>query len=525
MSDPIQAEGSAPEPQIVHDDDVEGMGTAPPPGWRVMAIARWGLVCLMAIAAAASLLYYFGGLSTAAAHEAGTEYYCPMHPSVRQDHPGECPICSMTLVARPAGVAADASVPAPPPASAAHVSEPAHPASAAGATYYCPMHPEETSKDPNARCSICGMKMELKPAATEVPMGDTRVPGLAPVDLTMDRIQLMGMKTAKVTREPLVSQIRTVGIVSATEDGLVKVQARFAGWIQKLPVSETGQRVTRDQVVAVVYSPQVLIAEQELLSARRWSRAPSLDGPHAEVSTRGLETDAERRLELLGVASEDIAQLESSGTASSTVTLRSPAAGVVIEKNAINGMYFQPGTELFTIADLSRVWVSVDVYENEIARVHVGQKAHVQIRAFAGVTIDGTVSFLYPTVDSATRTLRVRITLPNADGKLRPGMFGNAVVDVPTQDALVIPGEALVDTGEHQYVFLAKEGGHFEPRPVKVGERVGSKVQVLTGVSEGDTVVTTGNFLLDSESQLRAVIEQAGETAPPATNAVPAPGR
>jgi Cu(I)/Ag(I) efflux system membrane fusion protein len=322
----------------------------------------------------------------------------------------------------------------------------------------------------------------------------------------------MGMKTAKVTREPLVSQIRTVGIISATEDGLAKVQTRFAGWIQKLPVSETGQRVARGQVVAVVYSPQVLIAEQELLSARRWSRAPGLNGPHAEVSTGGLETDAERRLELLGVASQDVAQLEASGTASSTVTLRAPAGGVVIEKNAINGMYFQPGTELFTIADLSRVWVLVDVYENEIARVRVGQKAHVQVRAFAGVTLDGTVSFLYPTLDPATRTLRVRLTVPNADGRLRPGMFGDAIVDVPTQDGLVIPGEALVDTGEHQYVFLAKEGGHFEPRSVKVGERVGPKVQILAGVNEGDTVVTTGNFLLDSESQLRAVIEQAGET-------------
>ncbi len=476
MSDPIQPEGSASEPpQVVQ----------PPPGWRAMAIARWGLVCLMAIAAAASLLYYFGGLSTAAAHEGGTEYYCPMHPSVRQDHPGECPICSMTLVARPAVGATDASAPAPPPASPAH-----------------------GTKTPGTT---------VAPTA-EAPLGDASVPGLAPVDLTMDRIQLMGMRTATVTREPLVSQIRTVGIVSATEDGLAKVQTRFAGWIQKLTVSETGQRVARGQVVAVAYSPQVLIAEQELLSARRWSRAPSLGGAHAEVSTLGLEADAERRLELLGVASQDVAQLESSGTASSTVTLRAPAGGVVIEKNAINGMYFQPGTELFTIADLSRVWIVVDVYENEIARVRVGQKAHVQVRAFAGVILDGTVSFLYPTLDPATRTLRVRLTVPNADGRLRPGMFGDAIVDVPTQEGLVIPGEALVDTGEHQYVFLAKEGGHFEPRPVKVGEKVGSKVQILAGVSEGDTVVTTGNFLLDSESQLRAVIEQSSEVTPSTTN-------
>jgi Cu(I)/Ag(I) efflux system membrane fusion protein len=443
MSDPIKADDSeSQDPEVV----------APPPGWRVMAIARWGLVALMAIAAAASLLYYFEGLSTAAVHEGSTEYYCPMHPSVREDHPGECPICNMTLVARPASADANASAPTSAPAS---------------------------------------------------------VPGLAPVHLTMDRIQLMGMKTAQVTREPLVSQIRTVGIVSATEDGLAKVQARFAGWIQELPVAETGQRVARGQVVAVVYSPQVLVAEQELLSARRWSRAPGWDGPDGGVSTGGLETDAEGRLELLGVAAQDIAQLESSGTASSTVNLRAPAAGVVIEKNAINGMYFQPGTELFTLADLSHVWVLVDVYENEIARVRVGQKAHVQVRALGGVILDGTVSFLYPTVDPATRTLRVRLTVPNADGRLRPGMFGDAIVDVPIQDGLVIPGEALVDTGEHQYVFLAKEGGHFEPRSVKVGERVGPKVQILAGVNDGETVVTTGNFLLDSESQLRAVIENS----------------
>lgn len=457
-------------------------GKEPPPrGVRVMAVVRWALVLLMAaIAVAAVLRFVRSGAPTQSA--SAEVWYCPMHPSVVQDRPGECPICGMNLVKRE-GAADSGAI-----SHVGHRHEPSDP-------FVCPMHPEETGLSASDRCPIC--KMALEPRAT-VDAG-TAVPGLAPIELSFDRVQLIGMKTAKATKESLLTELKTVGYVTPTEQGLAKVTTKFAGWIEGLPVAETGKKVRRGELMALVYSPTVYLAQQEYLTARAFAATP--DG--------GLAPEARKRLELLGVASGDIAALEKSGQPKKTVGVYAPANGWIAQKSAVIGQSFQAGAELFTIADLSKVWVLADVYEHELARVRLGQAARFTTAMYPDRVFTGEVKFIYPTIDSATRTAKVRLEYPNAELELRPGAYGDVSLSLPATASVVIPREALVDTGGVQYVFVDKGAGKFEPRRVAVGARSGEKVEIRSGVAEGETVVTTGNFLLDSESRLRAAIEGA----------------
>ena len=437
----------------------------PPRGVRTMAIVRWVLVLATALVALGTIMHFagvrLGGGGQSAA--SGQLYYCPMHPSVVQDHPGECPICSMTLVPKPVG--------------------------------------------------------PVKPAASSNATSTAPVAGLAGVDSTPERIQLIGMKTAVVKREALGGELRTVGVVEANERGLAQVTVRFSGWIQKLLVSETGERVRRGQALATIYSPDVLRAEQELLVARGWSAdAPSpAAGPHEhEMVLTGLDANARRRLELLGISAQEIDEIVKSGKPAEAIAIRSPVEGYVVAKNALVGVAVQPGTVLFQVADFSTVWVTADVYEQDISRIHVGQRARLELNAFPGEMHTGKVQFVYPTLDPANRTLEsARLEFKNridrTGPRLRPGMYGTIYLDLPATTGLMVPAEAVVDTGEMHYLFVAKEGGHFEPRTVKIGAHLKDRIEILSGVTEGETVVTTGNFLVDSESRLRAAIE--GQTS------------
>ncbi len=425
---------------IAHDAMPEGH-EAPPPGVRVMALVRWLLVALMAGAAlwsVGSSVGWFGAGADEHAHQA--KYYCPMHPQIVSDHPGECPICHMTLEPMPEHLGADTA--------------------------------PQTSD----------------------------VPGLATITLTPERVQLTGMRTAQVQRQALGGDLHTIGTVAANEKGLAVVSPRFEGWIERLAVGETGKHVTKGQLLATVYSPEVLAAQQELLNARRWS-APGTGSAAAPIE---IEQAARRRLELLGMTAADIDAMVASGTASRTVPLRAPRAGHVISKNAIQGAHVEPGAPLFEIADLSTVWVLTEVYEQDAARIRIGQEATISLSAYSGEIWKGLVTFVQPTVDAMTRTLQVRIELPNRDLRLKPGMYGDVTLAAPPTDTLTVPGEAIVDTGGVQYVFVAKPGGEFEPRRVRVGLRSGASAEVLEGLREGELIVTTGNFLLDSESRLRA---------------------
>jgi membrane fusion protein, copper/silver efflux system len=432
----------------------------PPRGVKTMSIVRWVLVAITALIAVGSILItsgvHFGGAKSVAPVQL---YTCPMHPAIVQDHPGECPICGMTLVPKAQGTA-------PRPAA------------------------------------------DAKPA----------VAGLAAVDLTPERIQLIGMRTATVKREEIGGELRTVGVIGANERGLAQINTRFAGWIQKLLVSETGERVRRGQALATIYSPDVLRAQQELLVARGWNTPGSAGAkPTHEHDgfAAGLDASARSRLELLGISGQEIDEVLRTGKAVEAIAIRSPVDGYVVAKSAVVGVAVQPGTVLFEVADLSRVWVTAEIYEQDFSRIHVGQQARLQLTSSPAETHTGKVSFIYPIVDAGSRTLRVRLEFKNKidrDGpRLKPGMSGTVYLDLPRTTGLMAPAEAVVDTGEMHYVFVAKEGGHFEPRVVKVGARLKDRVEILSGVSEGETIVTTGNFLIDSESRLRAAIE--GQTS------------
>jgi len=506
-----------------------------PRGVRAMAVFRWALVLVMALIAAGSVAYSFGLVDAESASASSVKYHCPMHPQIVQDRPGDCPICGMTLVKfqapDPSSKPAASEEPKKPDAHAGHRHNPDD-------AYACPMHPEETGLDAKARCPICGMFLEKRapkpksaPAASD-PMHehaaatapatepDTAVaepaqgvPGLVPVELSLDRVQLIGVRTEPAKSEALVSELRTVGFVTADESRLARVHTRFSGWIERLAVATTGQKVHKGQALAALYNLELLPAQQEFLAARRWaSRAEQNDDPNG-LGVGRLEQDARSRLELFGLSPAEIDSIAKSGQPTRTIAVTAPIGGYVTRKNAVQGTYVQPGSELFEIADLSRVWVLADIYEHEIGRISLGQSATVSVSAYPKTPFVGKVGFIYPALDPATRTLRVRIEFANKDLKLRPGMFGDVVIQLAAESGVVIPMEALVDTGEYQYVFLAKQGGRFEPRRVQTGARAGDKVEILSGVSAGETVVTTANFLIDSESRLRAAIHGPSETA------------
>ncbi|HVR64216.1 MAG TPA: efflux RND transporter periplasmic adaptor subunit, partial [Polyangia bacterium] len=359
-------------------------------------------------------------------------------------------------------------------------------------------------------------------AAAPAAAAQPGVPGLAPIDLGAERIQLGGIRTATVTREALGGTLRATGVVAPSERGLAQINVRFAGWIRSLPVAETGARVRRGQVLATIDSPDVTRAEEELLLSRSWSGAGpqparARDDLPATPDASGaadLGASARRRLELLGISGAEIDEVLRAGKARDTIGVRSPVDGYVINRTAVAGMAVQPGSVLFDVADLSQVWVTAEVSELDIGRVRVGQKARLELAAFPGEAQLGSVQFIAPVVDTQSRTLRVRLVFKNRfDGsgpRLRPGMYGAVTIDGPAASGLAVPAEALVDTGQAQYVFVARPGGRFEPRAVTVGARRADRVEIKSGLRDGETVVTTGNFLLDSESRLRAAIEGQG---------------
>lgn len=494
----------APSTQDHREPLPEGEEQAPP-GTRTMAMVRWGLVVLMAVTAVAAWTWHVRTTMPGAA-VAGAQFICPMHPQIVTDRKGECPICGMDLV--PAGAAkAGAAVGGPPGA----------------AEFTCPMHPAFVTTDPKARCPDCGMKLVARAQAPAPPPGAAGVPGLAPVDLTSDRIQLIGMRTAPATRQPVGTSFRAVGFVTPSEAGLVSVTARFSGWVESLGAGQTGQQVRQGEVLASVYSPEMLNAQQVFLNAIKWSDRKIGNAPATPVSS-DLERDARLRLELLGVAQEDIDAIAKAGTPQRAINVRAPVRGYVARKNVLRGLYVQSGSELFQLADLSTVWVLVDVYESEIARVSVGQKAVLELSAWPGERFTGTVQFVYPALNTGSRTLQARLEFRNPGLKLRPGMYGDVTLEGAGGDALVVPVDALIDTGEHQYVFVDRGGGRFEPRAVRTATARDGVVAILAGLAEGEKVVTTANFLLDSESRLRAAVEGFANTAAPSPAPPMAPG-
>ena len=329
-------------------------------------------------------------------------------------------------------------------------------------------------------------------------------------DVTIDsrRQQLIGVRTAPVTREPMQHTLRTVGVVRYDETSLADVNLRLEGWIRDLYVDYTGQPLQRGQPLFTLYSPDLLATQHEyLLALKTRDQMQGSVIPEARERAEQLVASARQRLVLWNLPDEEIRALEEKRQAPEVVVFRSPASGFVIEKQALRGMHVMPGQTLYKVANLSVVWVEADVYEQEMALARVGQRAKVILDAYPGESFDGRAIYIYPFVEENTRTVKVRFQFANPRGRLKPGMYANVEIQGTEAMGVTVPANALLDSGTDKVVFVAQGDGYFTPRPVKVGRNLGDRIQILEGVKEGEQVATGATFFLDSESQLRAGLQ------------------
>ena len=365
--------------------------------------------------------------------------------------------------------------------------------------WYDPMHPAYTSDQPGI-APDCGMNLVPK-YADEVEAMQDRPPGT--VMLSVEKQQLIGVRTTEVRRAPLQRTIRTVGRVEADETKIAHIHVKVPGWVETVYVDFVGKLVRKGQPLFTLYSPDLLSTQQEYLIARRGEKELGKSS-YQDVarSADSLLRAARDRLRLWDISDEQIQQLEETGQVTRTMTIYSPINGFVTHRNLYEQAYVKPDTELYMLADLSTIWVYADIYEYEVPFVRVGQPATMQLSYFPGKSYAGRVSYIYPTLDSKTRTVRVRLNFRNPGFALKPGMFADVELKINYGTQTLIPSEAVLDSGLRQIVFVAKPGGFFEPREVQLGARLENQYIVLSGVEPGETIVTSGNFLIDSESRL-----------------------
>jgi len=423
-------------------------------------------------------------------------WQCPMHPTITQDHPGECPICGMKLV-KVSSVGPGASTAAPSPAGSTSAPAPAPVAE----RWQCPMHPSVVQDHPGD-CPICGMKLVKQASSTvTVPGPAGPVKGLAPVTIDPARQQLIGLEVAHVERAVVGGAWRTTGRVAIDETRIHHVNVKFSGFIEHVHGDFVGRTVTKGEPLFSIYSPELLAAQEEYLLALR--TRSQLGG---EVSADGdtLAKAARRKLELWDVPAEEIDRLERTREPSRTVMFRTPASGVITKKDVVPGMRVQAGEMPFEITDLSRVWFLADAYETDLRHVRPGLGATLTLRAIPGKRFRGRVAFVDPVLDPRTRTAKVRVEFANPSGELRPEMFGEVVIEGPRRDGLRIPADAVIRSGTVDVVFVALGDGRFQPREVQLGEADPQWAEVTGGLEAGEGVVVRANFLVDSESRLRA---------------------
>lgn len=328
------------------------------------------------------------------------------------------------------------------------------------------------------------------------------------IQITADQIRTFGITFGTAERRVLTSDVRATGIVTVAEPRVTDVTPRFSGFVERLYVNATGQSVRRGQPLAAIYSPELVAAQQELLVARRLQHTVGQSGvPGVPTGTTDLTAAARQRLRLLDVSPSDIDELLRSGRVRRALTLRSPASGVVLEKNVVEGQAVQAGMKIYTLADLSEVWVDAELRETDAALVRVGSGVDVTLPAEPGRSIRGRIGFIYPTLDSTSRTVRARVIVPNGSGRLRPGMYATVRIVTPTRTALAVPEAAIIHTGERTMVFVDRGGGQLAPREVHTGSTGGGYTEITSGLSPGERVVTSAQFLLDSESNLAEVMK------------------
>ena len=332
-------------------------------------------------------------------------------------------------------------------------------------------------------------------------------------------VQDLGVRTTGVEPRTLTESIRTTGYVDYDQRLMVKVNARVSGWVQKLYVAYAGQPVRRGQTLLDIYSPELVLTQEDYLRARQLSHEDGGDNG-AGGDGAALMSAAETRLRLWGISPAELRKLAQRGAPSESIPIESPASGVVTESKVVEGAHVRSGDDLYTIADLSHVWVYADIYESELPKAHIGQRAEVTTDALPGRHFTGLITYVYPSVSEQSRTVRMRMEFANSGLALRPGMYVEATLrHSAAAPALAVPAEAVLDSGVRRVVVVARDGGHFEPREIKVGAQSEGYFPVLAGLSPGERVVTSAQFLIDSESNLREALNAmtlSASTLPPA---------
>jgi membrane fusion protein, copper/silver efflux system len=324
------------------------------------------------------------------------------------------------------------------------------------------------------------------------------------VNVSPEKQQLVGIRTAVATVRPLIKKIRTVGIVTYDETKVAQVFSKVDGWIEKLFVNYTGKLVEKGQPLFTFYSPELVSTQEEYLLALRAKETLGLSSlKEISLGSASLLEAARRRLSLWDISEEQIAELQKNGQPQRTLTFFSPMSGFVIKKEAAQGMKVMPDKELYTITDLSAVWVNADIYENELANVRLGQRATIALSYFPGQTFSGKVTWIAPVLEEKTRTTKVRLEFANRDFKLKPEMYANVEIEVDGGKKLAIPDEAVLDSGIRKIVFIDKGEGRYAPAEVKLGSKFDGYYEVLAGLSPGERIIASASFLLDSESRLK----------------------
>ncbi len=411
---------------------------------------------------------------------------CAMHPSVRMKEPGKCPICSMDTVA-------------------------------VWKKDNSQQQPTAQAKTEDIDSTKNGDEMSGMQGHDHSSMGGRTKPGngeeaKSTFSVSPNRQQLIGIKTEPVMIRTLDKEIRTVGMVTLDESKIYNVQTKYTGWIDKVFVDFRWQHVNIGQPLFSIYSPELVTAQEEYLLALKSNKILS-DSQFADISSGAdsLLKASRRRLELLGVSQSQIKELERTGEVKTNLIVYSPVKGHVAQKNAFENMHVEPNTVLYKIADHTTAWVQVDIYENEIPLVKLGEKATMTLASFPGEVFEGDVTFIWPHINPETRTVKARLEFPNPDLKLLPEMYADVTLDIPIGEKLTIPNSAVLRTGKKDIVFVDKGNGNMEIRRVELGQKAGGYYEVLRGLKSGEQVVSRANFLIDSESKIQAAVATWGE--------------
>jgi Cu(I)/Ag(I) efflux system membrane fusion protein len=414
-----------------------------------------------------------------------------MHPTIIQDHPGDCPLCGMKLIKMDG------------------VSNAQETSTGKGEKkilfYRSPMDPRQTSPAPRKD----EMGMDYIPVyESETTGGGSTVANRAEVTIDPSRQQLIGLRTAPVTHSELSAKWRTVGRVQTDPTKVRRVNVKVTGYVERIHVNFIGQPVKRGEPLFTLYSPELLTAQREYLLALNKRESYSENG--AAVRDSMMIVAARQKLKLWDVSESQINRLEETGEIVKALTIVSPVTGIVTAKNIVEGSTLNMGDTPYEVTDLSMVWVLADAYQTDAARAKVGLEAEISLASLPNHTYSGIVDFIDPVLDPVSRTYKIRININNTNLELKPEMFAEVLFQGSAHEALIIPADAIIPSGRGNMVFVAVGDGKFQPRSVILGEKSGDQVEVLEGVREGELVVTRANFLIDSESSLRAALSAAG---------------